>query len=292
MDLGADTRGVDMGPSALRIAGLKRRIKALGYKVVDRGNIKIKISSQLKVVNKQMKYIDEIIRASEVFAAQAEKTLDKGNFPLFIGGDHSMAMGSLAGVAAHCQKTGKRLGLIWIDAHTDMNTSDSSPSGNVHGMPLAASLGIGDSRLAGIYGFTPKIQPEHVALIGIRSVDQLEKVTTQKTGMQVYTMADIDRKGIYPSILEIIEYFKGKIDHLHVSFDVDSLDPEIAPGVGTPVPGGFSYREAHVLMETISNSQMLASLEVTEVNPILDIKNKTADLAVNLLESALGKKIL
>lgn len=292
MDLGADTRGVDMGPSALRIAGLIKRIARLGYKVIDKGNIKIKISTQLKIKNKQMKYVDEIIKASERLAQSAASTLDKGAFPLFIGGDHSMAIGSIAGVAAHCKKTQKRLGLIWIDAHTDMNTSASSPSGNVHGMPLATSLGIGDQRLTNLLGFSPKIEAKNVFLIGIRSVDHAEKEITKQSGIQVYTMLDIDRKGIYPIIMEVIERLKKEVDHLHVSFDLDSLDPEIAPGVGTPVAGGLDFREAHVLMETIAASGMLASMEITEVNPILDMQNKTAELAVNLLESALGKKIL
>lgn len=292
MDLGADTRGVDMGPSALRIAGLKQHIKALGYKVIDKGNIKIKISSQLKVFNKQMKYVDEIVKASEIFALQTEKALDRGHFPLLIGGDHSMAMGSLAGIAAHCRKTNKTLGLIWVDAHTDMNTAASSPSGNVHGMPLAASLGIGDEKLTNIYGFAPKIKVENVVLVGIRSVDQIERKTTQAADIRVYTMAAIDRRGIYAVISEIIDNFKDKVDHLHISFDMDSIDPDIAPGVGTPIPGGLNFREAHVLMETIAASGMLASLEITEVNPILDIRNKTAELAVNLVESALGKRIL
>jgi len=292
MDLGADTRGVDMGPSALRIAGIARRIRALGYKVQDKGNIKVKISGQLKVKDKHMKYVDEIVKASERFAPVAEAALDKGHFPLFIGGDHSMAIGSLAGISAHCRKEGKRLGVIWIDAHTDMNTHETTPSGNVHGMPLACSLGIGHERLTNIYGFSPKLSPGLVALIGIRSVDGPEREIIRQAGVKAYTMSDIDKRGIFPIISEVITNFRDQVDHLHVSFDVDSLDPDLAPGVGTPVPGGLNFREAHILMETISASNMLRSMEITEVNPILDFRNKTAEVAVNLLESALGKRIL
>jgi len=292
MDLGADTRGVDMGPSALRIAGLNERIEQLGYRVIDRGNLEIEISSRLAMPNTRMKYVDEIIKASEEFANIGEEILDMGHFPLFIGGDHSMALGSLAGVAAHCRKHDKKLGLLWIDAHADMNTHETTPSGNVHGMPLAANLGFGDPQLTQIKKFSPKIIPEYATLIGIRSIDEKEIDNTRHAGVRVYTMADIDRQGIYPIITEVIDFYLKSVDHLHISFDTDSLDPDIAPGVGTPVMGGFTFREAHTLMESIAGCGILGSFEITEVNPILDIKNQTADLMVNLLESALGKKIL
>ncbi len=292
IDLGADTRGVDMGTTALRIAGLVPRIEKLGYEVKDLGNIEVKISSMLKMENTSMKYVEEIVNASTAYAQVAEEILDRGSFPLFIGGDHSMALGSLAGVSAYCRKNQKKLGVLWIDAHTDMNTASTSPSGNVHGMPLAASLGIGDPLLTHLNGFSPKISPEFTTLIGIRSIDSKEMTTTRNSGISVYTMSDIDRRSVFSVIAEIITNFAEDIDHLHVSFDMDSVDPELAPGVGTPVPGGFTFRETHTIMETIATSGMLSSFEITEVNPILDEKNKTAQLAVDFLESVLGKRIL
>ena len=292
IDLGADTRGVDMGPTALRIAGLVQHIRNLGFGVIDRGNVEVGINSMMEIENPHMKYVDEICRASTLFAKEIEAILERGNFPLCIGGDHSMALGSLAGVSAYCKKKEKRLGVLWVDAHTDMNTAETSPSGNVHGMPLAASLGIGDPILTGLYGFSPKILPENTTLIGIRSIDPLEMDTTRASGISVYSMSEMDRKGVYACVEEIIARFSLQVDHLHVSFDLDSVDPEIAPGVGTPVPGGFTYRETHTIMESLASSGLIGSFEITEVNPILDSKNKTAQLAVNFLESALGKKIL
>lgn len=291
MDLGADTRGVDMGPSALRIAGLHTCIKGLGYELVDQGNLPVRISSQLEIENPSMKYVEEILRSSQAFAFATEQVLDRGNFPLLIGGDHSMAIGSLAGIAAHCRHHDKRLGVIWVDAHTDMNTPATSPSGNVHGMPLAASLGHGEDILTEFYGFSPKLDAKHVHLIGIRSIDKGEIETTRQTGIHVYTMTDVDRMGIYQVAEAVINQLKGEIDHLHISFDLDSLDPEVAPGVGTPVPGGLTYREAHTLMETFAESGLVHSFEITEVNPILDLKNKTAKIALSLMQSALGKRI-
>ena len=292
IDLGADTRGVDMGPTALRIAGLVPSISQLGYEVIDLGNTEVKISSMLSLESTSMKYVEEIVSACNAYAKVAESILDRGSFPLFIGGDHSMALGSLAGISAYCKKNDKRLGVLWIDAHTDMNTARTSPSGNVHGMPLAASLGIGDPILTGIYGHSPKILPSQTALMGIRSIDSKEMALTRNSGISVCTMSDIDKKGVYTIISDILAKFKGQIDHLHVSFDMDSVDPELAPGVGTPVPGGLTFRETHTVMEAIASCGLLASFEITEVNPILDQKNKTAQLAVDFLESALGKRIL
>jgi arginase len=281
-----------MGPSALRIAGLNSRIEKLGYQVIDRGNLEIEIRSRLAMPDTRMKYVDEIVKASEAFAEIGHDILNRGNFPLFLGGDHSMALGSLAGVAAYCREQRKKLGVIWIDAHADMNTPETTPSGNVHGMPLAANLGIGDPQLTSIKGFSPKLVPKFTSLIGIRSIDDKEVENIRHAGVKVYTMADIDRRGTYPVITEVIDFYLKSIDHLHISFDTDSLDPDTAPGVGTPVRGGFTFREAHTIMESIAGCGILGSFEITEVNPMLDIKNQTADLMVNLLESALGKKIL
>jgi arginase len=292
IDLGADRRGVDMGPSALRIAGLEERLRSLGHDVADEGNIHIEIMESQKIVDQKMKYLDEILKTSEVLAKKVEEVLDKGNFPLCLGGDHSMALGSVAGIAAHCGKNGKELGVIWIDAHADMNTNETSPSGNIHGMPMAALVGLGHSRLTQFYGLSPKVQPKNTALIGVRSIDRLERENIISTGVRVYTMSEIDELGIHGIIHKILKKFKKTVDHIHVSFDFDSLDPAIAPGVGTPVRGGLTYREAHSLMEGLASCGCMSSLEISEVNPILDYRNQSAELAVELIASAMGHKIL
>ena len=292
MDLGADRRGVDMGPSALRIAGLKEKLENLGYKVIDSGDVFIQIMEKQKIVNPKLKYLNEILRTAKTLASKVEKVLDKGQFPLCIGGDHSMAVGSIAGISSYCRKNNLKLGLIWIDAHADMNTDATSPSGNIHGMPLAASLGQGNDKLTHIYGFSPKVLPENCAIIGVRSIDGPEKINIKKLNPAVYTMADIDKLGIHRVISRVLKQFKEKVDHIHVSFDLDSVDPSVAPGVGTPVPGGFSYRETHLLMESIADCGCISSLEVTEVNPILDSKNKSAVFATDVIASIMGQRIL
>lgn len=292
MDLGADRRGVDMGPSALRIAGLKENLENLGYKTIDSGDIFIQIMEKQKISNPKLKYLNEILKTSTTLAGKVERVLEKGDFPLCLGGDHSMALGSIAGIAAYCKRKKLKLGVIWIDAHSDMNTDETSPSGNIHGMPLAALLGIGHQKLVNFYGFAPKLKPENCALIGIRSVDELERVTIKKLNLPVYTMTDIDKLGIHRIIVKILRQFREKVDYIHVSFDLDSVDPTIAPGVGTPVPGGLSYREAHLLMESIAECGCMSSLEVTEVNPILDDKNKSALFATDLIASSMGQRIL
>jgi arginase len=292
MDLGADRRGVDMGPSALRITGLKEKLENLGYKIIDSGDINIEIMERQKISNPKLKYLGEILKTSRILAAKLERVLEKGQFPLCLGGDHSMAIGSIAGISSYCRKHRLKLGVIWIDAHSDMNTEDTSPSGNIHGMPLAASLGLGNEKLVKFYGFAPKLKPENCALIGIRSVDVLERVTIKKLNLPVYTMTDVDKIGIHRIIVKILKQFREKVDHIHVSFDLDSVDPTLAPGVGTPVPGGLSYREAHLLMESIAECGCMSSLEVTEVNPILDDKNKSAQFATDLIASSMGQRIL
>ena len=292
MDLGADRRGVDMGPSALRIAGLKEKLENLGYKTIDSGDIFIQIMEKQKISNPKLKYLNEILKTSTTLAGKVERVLEKGDFPLCLGGDHSMALGSIAGIAAYCKRKKLKLGIIWIDAHSDMNTDETSPSGNIHGMPLAALLGMGHQKLVNFYGFAPKLKPENCALIGIRSVDELERVTIKKFNLPVYTMTDIDKLGIHRIIVKILRQFREKVDYIHVSFDLDSVDPTIAPGVGTPVPGGLSYREAHLLMESIAECGCMSSLEVTEVNPILDDKNKSALFATDLIASSMGQRIL
>jgi arginase len=292
MDLGADRRGVDMGPSALRIAGLREKLENLGYEIIDSGDIFIQIMERQKVSNPKLKYLNEILKTSRVLARRVEKVLEKGHFPLCLGGDHSMALGSIAGISSYCKKHKLKLGVIWVDAHTDMNTEETSPSGNIHGMPLAASLGMGNEKLINFYGFAPKLKPENCALIGVRSVDSLEKLTIKRLDLPVFTMADIDKLGIHRIIVKVLKQFREKVDHLHVSFDLDSVDPIIAPGVGTPVPGGLSYREAHLLMESIAECGCMSSLEITEVNPILDYKNKSAIFATDLISSSMGQRIL
>ncbi len=292
MDLGAGRRGVDMGPSAVRIAGLRAKLERLGYKVEDSGDVFIQIIEKQRITNHKLKYINEIIKTSKTLAGKVEKVLDKGQFPLCVGGDHSMAIGSIAGISSYCRRNKLKLGVIWIDAHADMNTDDTTPSGNIHGMPLAAALGLGNERLVNFYDFAPKLKPENCAIIGIRSIDPQERETIKKLNMSVYTMTDIDKLGIHRIISKVLKQFREKVDHIHVSFDLDSVDPAVAPGVGTPVPGGLSYREAHLIMESIADCGCMSSLEITEVNPILDSKNKSAILASDLIASSMGKRIL
>lgn len=292
MDLGADRRGVDMGPSALRIANLKSKLEYLGYTVIDSGDIFIQNVERQKIVNPKMKYLNEILRTCKILAGKVENVLKRGEFPLCLGGDHSIALGTIAGISSYCRKNKLKFGVIWIDAHTDMNTDETTPSGNIHGMPVAASIGLGNERLVNFYGFSPKVEANNFALIGVRSIDAMERKNIKETGLPVYTMSDIDKTGIHRIISRVLKQFKENVDHIHVSFDLDSVDPEIAPGVGTPIPGGFSYREAHLLMESIAECGCMSSLEVSEVNPILDDKNRSAEFAADLIASSMGQRIL
>jgi arginase len=292
MDLGSGRRGVDMGPSALRIAGIENKLEQLGYKVEDTGDIKIEIMEKQEFGNSRLRYLGEILKTSKILAAKVEKILEQGKFPLCIGGDHSMALGSIAGVSSYCRKNKLTLGVIWIDAHADMNTDETTPSGNIHGMPLAASLGFGYKDLVNLYGFAPKLKPENCIIIGARSIDLQERLNIKKLKPSVYTMSDIDKIGIHRIIIRVLKQFKERVDHIHISFDVDSIDPNFAPGVGTPVPGGLNYREAHLLMEAIAECGCMSSLEVAEVNPILDINNNSAVLASDLIASSMGQRIL
>jgi len=281
-----------MGPSAMRISHISERLQSLGYKVIDDGNIHIEIIERQTQGNPQLKYLKEILKTSEILAKKVETCLLEGNFPLVLGGDHSMSIGSVAGIASYCKKNKLRLGVIWIDAHTDMNTDKTSPSGNIHGMPLAALLGLGDKSLTHFYGFAPKVKPENCVVIGARSIDPLERKNIGEIGLKVYTMADVDKLGIHRIISRVLKQFKTSVDHIHISFDVDSVDPSVAPGVGTPVPGGLSYRETHLLMEAIAECGCMSSLEITEVNPILDHKNQTALFAAEVVASSMGQRIL
>ena len=292
MDLGADRRGVDMGPSALRIAGISERLEALGYQVEDQGDVTIEIQERQVVDNPRLKYLTEIVKTSETLAGMVAASLDGGRFPICLGGDHSMAIGSIAGLSLHCREHGKTPGVIWIDAHADINTEETSPSGNIHGMPLAASIGLGNEALTRLMGFGPKVDAGNCVLIGARQIDAGEKQIIAKTGLKVYTMTDIDRRGIGAIIDEALAELLTGIDHLHVSIDLDSVDPDVATGVGTPVPGGLNYREAHLVMETIAECGCMGSLEVAEVNPILDQRNRSAEFAAELVASSMGLRIL
>jgi arginase len=292
LDLGGNRRGVDMGPSAFRIAGLSERLAALGMTVVDEGDLVAPIPEVKSYGDPKKKYIREIARVCEKLYKTSLGALEKGGFPLVLGGDHSLAAGSVAASSEYLRRSGKPLGLIWVDAHGDMNTPASSDSGNVHGMPLASLLGPEPPELSRLGGFSPKVRPEHTALIGIRNLDQREKEIVRDSRVHVFTMKDIDRAGI-ASVIEQALALTGKdTGGVHVSFDLDVCDPAIAPGVGTPVKGGLDYREAHMVMEIIADSGLLCALDLVEANPILDDRNTTALLGVELACSALGQKIL
>lgn len=292
MDLGAGRRGVDMGPSALRIAGLAERLREIGHDVCDDGDIHVNGPESQEIDNHKLKYLPEIVRVATILAHKVENIMEQREFPLVLGGDHSIAMGTIAGISNYARKHHLKLGVIWIDAHADMNTVDTSPSGNIHGMPLAAVLGEGARELVTIGGDFRKVDPKNAALIGVRDVDIAEREIVRQTGIAHYTMADIDKYGAHKIINKVLKEFKDKVDLLHISFDIDSVDPTVAAGVGTPAPGGLSYRETHLIMETIAECECMSSLEVAEVNPIFDIKNQSSEFAVQVIASALGKKIL
>ena len=297
LDLGGNRRGVDMGPSALRIAGLGARLSALGHDVVDRGNVATPLPETQARGHERKKYMPEIARVCRQVYKTASASYQAGALPLVLGGDHSVAAGSVAAAAACQRRDGHALGLLWIDAHGDMNTPETTASGNVHGMALAALVGSEPLELARIGDvtpgdYTPLVSPAHTALVGVRNLDDAERERVVASGIQVFTMKDIDRDGmaaVAERALGVACYGTGGI---HVSFDLDVCDPAIAPGVGTPVKGGLSYREAHLLMESVADSGALRSLDLVEVNPILDTGNATAELGVELALSALGQRIL
>jgi len=292
LDLGQSRRGVDMGPSAVRVAGLEARLEALGYVVEDGGNMSVAIAEQKKEGDPKAKYLKEITATCSKHADMVVKSLEVGKFPLVLGGDHSVAAGTMAGVAEFYRRQNQKVGLIWIDAHADINTPETSPSGNVHGMPLAAILGLGPPELSNILNFSPKVRAENCVLVGVRDVDAQERENIRKAGIEVYTMRDIDERGMRQVIEEALRVAGRGTAGYHISLDMDWIDPEDAPGVGTPVRGGASYREAHLAMEIIADHGRMTSFEIVEVNPVIDEHNRTADLAVELSLSAFGKKIL
>jgi arginase len=292
IDLGSGRRGVDMGPSAIRIAGVADRLTELGHKVIDDGDVVIKNMEELKIGNERARYLGEIARASTILARKTERIMDLHHFPLVLGGDHSIAVGTVSGIAAFAHRDEEKLGLLWVDAHGDINTPESSPSGNIHGMPLAVLLGFGPGELTSIGGASPKVDPLNVALVGVRSLDSGEKKRLKETGVQVHTMSDIDRHGVHRVMKKALARVTDGTQFVHVSFDLDAVDPTVAPGVGTPVKGGLDYREAHLIMEVVADAGIMTSLELVEVNPILDQGNASAVFAVELVQSAFGKKIL
>ena len=292
LDLGAGRRGVDMGPSAFRIAGIGDRIAALGRTVVDKGDLPAPIPETKRPADKRKKYVRDIAKVCHKLYDSALKSLDVGALSLVLGGDHSLAAGSVAASAEWLRRTASRpLGLIWVDAHGDMNTPETTTSGNVHGMPLAALLGNEPAELASI-GFSPSVLPQHTVLLGIRNLDDKEKEQIRGSGVHIFTMKDIDRDGIAKVAEAALALAAAGTGGIHVSFDMDVCDPSIAPGVGTAVKGGLSYREAHMVMEMVADSRGLIALDLVEVNPTLDIRNTTAEFATELALSALGKGIL
>jgi arginase len=292
MDLGASRRGVDMGPSALRVAGLQSRLKQLGRQVEDIGNVSVPQPEEQHYGEKNAKYLSEISETCRGLAEMARKTLDEDLLPLVLGGDHSIAVGTTAGVAQHFRKDSKRIGMIWLDAHGDMNTPDTSPSGNVHGMPLASIMGYGPPELTGIAGFKPLVEPRNVVLVGIRELDSKERRLVKESGVHIFTMREIDERGMREVLAEALRFAGDDTAGIAVSLDMDFVDPSDAPGVGTPVRGGVTYREAHLALEMIADSRLMVSLELVEINPVIDLHNTTAILGVELVLSGLGKKIL
>lgn len=287
LDLGTGRRGVDMGPSAIRYAGLAARLGALGLEIADWGNVETAVAEATASGDPRARFLPQIKEACERVARRVAHAAADGRAPVVLGGDHSVALGTLGGLAA-AHGPG---GVLWIDAHGDLNTPDTSPSGNVHGMPLAAALGHAGADFASETWPLPAVEPEEVALIGVRSLDEGERALVRETGLGVYTMTELDRRGVEAVVREALERLQDAA-FVHVSLDMDAVDPDVAPGVGTPVRGGLSYREAHLAMELVAESGLLGSLEIVEVNPILDRENATAELAVELATSAFGATIL
>ena len=292
LDLGAGRRGVDMGPSAIRVAGIHRKLEEIGLNYEDWGDVVVSNPGQRSPQNPRLKYLPEILSTCQSLREYARKAKSVGAVPVVLGGDHSLAMGSVAGVAQHYHARGQRIGLIWVDAHTDMNVPDSSPSGNIHGMPLAHILGEGQDTLRYLAGFSPMVRPENVVILGARSVDRFEREVVRRTGVTVYTMRDIDQHGMHQLMEKAIARASAGTVGFQLSFDLDGCNPDIAPGVGTPVQGGLTYRESHLICEMVAESRKMVSMDIVELNSTLDLVNRTAELAVELVASALGDTIL
>lgn len=292
LDLGASRRGTDAGPSAFRVAGLSRAIGKLGYRLTAETDIAVPAMELRHTADTRVRFKDEILAVCQQLATYTAASLDGGEIPLVVGGDHSIAMGTVSGAAAHFKQSNQQLGLIWFDAHGDMNLPDSSPSGNIHGMPLAHLLGFGDKELSSILGICPAVKPENVVLIGIRDIDSNEREFIRNSGITTFTMRDIDELGMSGVAKRALEVVTTDTAGFHVSFDVDGCDPEVIPGSGTLVPGGVSYREAHLLLEQCASDGRMTSMEVVELNPFLDHANVSAERAITLIQSALGRSIL
>jgi arginase len=291
MDLGAGRRGVDMGPSAVRVAGLDARLEALGCEVADAGDLAVGIPETQPVGHERLRYKATILELCETLCAKSRAALAAGRMPVVLGGDHSVAIGSVAGSTGHFAGRGESLGVIWLDAHGDMNTPETTPSGNIHGMSLAILIGLGDAELAGLGGRSPKVRAQNAVLVGVRDLDPAERDNMRSAGVTVFTMREVDEMGMRRVMERAIEAAGKGTAGIHVSFDMDVLDPDFAPGTGTPVPGGINYREAHLAMEMLADRGRVAALDLVEINPVLDVRNATADLAVELVLSAMGKRI-
>lgn len=292
LDFGASRHGSDMGPSAIRLAGIKEKLESIGHSSIEHSDIfSIKAQEYQEVGNPKAKYLGPIINACEKLAAQVEEIASKKEFPLVLGGDHSIALGSIAGISAFAKKTNQRLGILYVDAHGDFNTAETSPSGNIHGECLASSAGYGIPELTNLYFQGQKVDPKNICFVGTRDLDKGEKELMKKAGVTVFTMSDIERQGFAAVLKQVVEFFKSHADIIHVSFDMDVLDPMFAPGTGIPLPGGLTNREALLLMEEMAALGRVKSAEVVEVNPILDIRNQTAILAVNLISRLLGETL-
>ena len=292
LDFGASRHGSDMGPSAIRLAGIKERLESLGHKTYEHSDIfRAKPQEYEQMGNPKAKYLKPIVNACTKLAAQVEKIGSAGDFPLILGGDHSIVLGSLAGMGAVAKSNNKRLGVLYVDAHGDFNDTETSPSGNIHGECLAASAGIGLKELTNLYYEGQKVDPKNICFVGCRDLDPSEKILMKKAGVTVFTMSDIERQGFPAIIRQVIVFFKTHADMVHVSFDMDVLDPMFAPGTGIPLPGGLTNREALLLMEEMYSLGLVTSAEIVEVNPILDIRNQTAILAVTLAARLLGETL-
>ena len=293
LDLGAGHRGVDMGPSAFRVAGIHESVRDLGIVVEDHGDIEAEVAETRHPGNPHLKYLKEIRATCITLRNVVTKTMDEGIIPVVLGGDHSIAMGTIAGVARHFRRLKEKPGLVWFDAHADANTEHTSPTGNIHGMPMAVCLGLGNKDLLSIYDAKgPMIDGERAAIIGLRSVDIKERANVAQVGIGAFTMRHLDERGMRSVMEEAIQRARNGTAGIHVSIDLDAVDPEEAPGVGTPSPGGIGYREMHLAMEMLADTNRVCSVELVEVNPVLDRANQTAKFGVELLCSLLGKKIL
>lgn len=292
LDLGAGRRGTDMGPSALHVAGLVPAIRRLGHTLTDIHSIGSPSFEERNHGPDNLRFLPEIARVCERLADRVEAVVQGGQFPLVLGGDHSIAIGTISGLARSYRARGERLGVVWVDAHTDMNTPETSPSGNIHGMPLACLLGRGPAELTGLLGGQAALEPEDVAIVGVRDVDATEAAIVRELGVRVYTMSELDARGTAACLREAFALVQRHTAGLHLSFDLDGVDPNDAPGVGTPVPGGLNLRESHLLCEMAAQTGNLVGMELVELNPTTDIRNKTGELARWLIESALGRSIL